>query len=155
MSFADFAGEIKTNMDTAMAAAVTAGLFGGTPMVYNYDKWPGALVGVSALIGQRKVDGQYGAGEPAVDHYDTKIWVYMPAFLTIAIAMGPSVDLYPIVRDQFAKNMQLSGKVEHILPAAPSMDGPGWFEYAGKKVIGVIFNFDVKENVSGEFTVSA
>ena len=60
MSFADFAGEIETNMNTAMTAAVAAGLFKGTPMVYNYDKWPGSLVGVSALIGQRKVDGQYG-----------------------------------------------------------------------------------------------
>ena len=158
MALSDFADEIKTNMETVMSNAQAADVFNSAGNVYNYNEWPGSLVGLSALIGIRGVDADYSIGGPNVDHYGTKIWVYTPNFLTMALAMGPLTDLYPYVRDQFANNIQLSATVEHILPVpAPAlfMDGPGWFTYAGKKVIGVIFNFDVKENVSGDFPVGA
>jgi len=155
MAFEDFSPTVKTNMEKAFSAAVTANIFDAAPPVYDFDSWPGSIMGTCALIGTKDGTQDYGMAEPAIAHHGLKIWLYFPSSYTLAQAMGPAVKMIKLVRNQFAGDIQLGGNAEHILPDAPFYEGPGFLEYAGKGHVGIIFNYDVKENETGNFTIGA
>lgn len=155
MAFDDFSPTIKTNMAAAFTAATSAGIFDDDPPVYDFDSWPGSLMGVCALIGTASGTQEYGLSQPAIAHHNVKIWVYFPQSYALAQAMGPAVKMIELVRNQFANDIKLGGNAEHIMPADPFYEGPGFLEYAGKPHVGIIFNYDVKENETGSFSVGA
>ena len=152
--------KLKTELSTALASAVTAGIFAsGTGAVYNYDAWPASLAALpSILIGFGPGGTQtYGLSSPAILHHYCRIWIYMPTF-TLAQAQAAAMPFMKIVRDQLAGSILLDNTVAHIAPPQePALyyEGPGEVDYAGQKYIALILSYDVKEDETGLFTVSA
>jgi hypothetical protein len=158
MALQTFLPAVKTHMQAVLDAAVTANVIPADGAVYGYNEWPaGLLIAPSVLIGTVGGDVEYSVGGPNIDHHNVRIWIYFPKF-TLAIAMGMAVPMIDLVKKQFAGDIQLGGLVDHFLPPeapAPFYEGPGMLEYAGQEQVGMLFNFDAKENTTGDFTVAA
>ncbi len=110
-----------------------------------------------AIILPTAMQVEYSVAGPFIEVTDVQITIYVVTGI-LAEAMNSVIPFVQRMRDKLAANISLSSTVNHILPvAAPAkwMEGPGGVEYARKIYTGVIFHYQVKENVSGDFTVSA
>ncbi len=155
----DWMPEIKTNMETVHAAALAADEIATEGGVFGYNEWPGATLTLpSTLIGTIGGSQTYGVGSPAIAHHNVKIWVYVSMGISLASAQEMAFPFIERVRNQFAGQITLNAKVKHFLPPDPPAlfyEGPGVIEYAGRQYAGIIFNYDLKENETGNFTPAA
>jgi hypothetical protein len=99
----------------------------------------------------------YSQGGPNNEFHDVRIIIFT-ATGVVAEGHQVAVPFITRMRDKLAANLKLEGTVDHILPReAPAnwYEGPGGIEYAGELYTGISFFYRVKQNVSGDFTVSA
>ena len=158
MPIDDWMGTVKTMMQEVHTAAKTAKVVASKGAVCGYNEWPGALtVMPTSLISVKDGDQTYGMSSPAIAHHNLKIWVFFKG-LTLDQSQKMAVPFIELVRNKFATNITLGRNVDHCLPPSPPeifYSGPGMLRYGDKEYPGLIFNFDVKENETGTFTVSA
>lgn len=129
----------------------------GLEQVHDYTTLPGSLQAFpTAIIIPSGGRVEYSQGGPNIEYTDVLVTIYTAGQI-LPEAMSQAVPFITKVRDKLAGNIQLSGTVNLILPTTEGnwYDGPGQVEYAGKNHVGIIFRYTVKENVNGDFTVSA
>lgn len=146
MAYEDYASVLRTKVGEL------SGLDGG---VRDYTDLPSNLGEFPvAVVLPARGDINYSEGGPRIGFDTITITIYTVGTL-LPEGFGLAVPFIVRVRDKFAANMKLDGSVEHIIPASPWYEGPGQMRYGNKKdLVGIRFNYEVKENVSG-LTVSA
>lgn len=125
--------------------------------VHTMDELPATIqVFPSALITVLSGTFEYSVGGPCLDFTTVQVAIYLAGQI-LPEAYGGAVPLIQKMRDKLAANIKLGGLVDHILPAEGlSYEGPGSLRYGDKEgLIGIVFRYTVKENVTGDFTVSA
>lgn len=128
----------------------------GLEQVHTMDELPGTLqVFPSAIITVTGGGFDYSVGGPCIDIHEVQITIYLAAQI-LPEANALALPFIAGMRDKLAANIRLGGLVDHILPAeGRTYDGPGAVRYGDKEHTGIIFRYLLKENVSGDFTVSA
>lgn len=152
----DWAPEIKTNMQAVRDAAVTALEIPTKGAVYSYNEWPATFLAFPAiLIGTLGGSQDYSIAGPRIAHHNVRIWIFMSEGLSLAETQKMAWPFVERVRDYFAQDLTLGGKVNHFLPPPiPAIFYEvGVISYGGKDYGGIIFNYDLKETES--FTVQA
>lgn len=124
--------------------------------VHTMDELPGSIqVFPTAIVTVISGSFEYSVGGPCLDFHTVQITVYL-ASQVLPEAYGVALPILAKVRDKLAGNIRLSGLVDHILPTeGQTYDGPGAVRYGDKDLLGIIFRYTVKENVTGDFTVAA
>ena len=150
----DWGPVIKSNMEIVLAAAKAANEVPTSGEVYNYNEWPDAINALpSILIGTLGGTQDYSIAGPKIAHHNVKIWVFVGQGLSLKETQAMAWPFVERVRDQFAKNLQLNGTVNHFIPPPH----PALFYEAGNTLYGdaeqsgIIFNYDLKE--TEDFTV--
>lgn len=145
MSIADWMPTLKTNI-----AAVT-----GITQAHTYLDIPGTIQAFPTAI-IMPVGGQiaYSVGGPKIEMTDVQITLYVSGQI-LPEAMGLAVPFIALIRDKLAGDVQLGGTVQYILPAEDWFEGPGGIQYGDKQLVGIIFRYIVKENVTADFAVAA
>ena len=155
----DWGPVIKTHMQTIHTAALAATEIPQIGEVYGYNEWPGALSMLPAsLVGTAGGGQDYGVGSPAIAELIIQIRFYFSLGVSLAEAQNMAFPFIERVRNEFAADMQLGGNADMFHPPPlPALfyDGPGTLEYSGKNYAGIIFNYLLKDNESGTFTVAA
>jgi len=134
---------------------------GGTLKSYrSYERaeFPEALtVYPCALTYMVDVTHEYSAGGPAVDVYNGRTQFHL--FPSAAKSLMPQAMRFVArIRNAAASSITLGGTVAHfaLRRDVPSIEGPVVLKYGSEEPhIGLIVNWRVKENVSGDFIVSA
>ncbi|HAM41547.1 MAG TPA: hypothetical protein DCP69_09480 [Candidatus Omnitrophica bacterium] len=145
MAYEDWAATLKTKVGEL------TGLTGGAR---DYTDLPATLQEFPvAIILPNDGDLDYSSGGPNIEMTRIKITIYTAGSI-LPEAMSICVPFLALVRNKFAAELTLDGLVEYILPTKPWFSGPGVLRYGDKEgLIGIVFNYLVKENVSGDFTV--
>ena len=149
----DWAPEIKTNMQAVRDAAVVAEEIPTKGAVYSYNEWPSALLAFpSILIGTLGGSQDYSIAAPRIAHHNVRIWIFMSEGLVLAETQKMAWPFVERVRDQFAQDLTLGGKVNHFLPPPiPAIFYEvGVITYGGQEYGGIIFNYDLKETETFE-----
>lgn len=97
---------------------------------------------------------EYSTGGPAVALHRVQIILYVSKQI-LAKTLGKAVPFIKLVRNKLASDFQLGGNVSYLLPDEPFYEGPGAIVFGDLEYIGIVFNVLVKENETGDFTVSA
>ena len=158
MPIDDWMPTVKTMMLEVHAAAKAADYIQTKGKVCGYNEWPGKVAYLpTSLISVKDGDQTYGSSSPALAHHNLKIWVFFQG-VTLAQSQKMAVPFIELVRNKFATNITLGGNVDHCLPPNPPeifYSGPGMLRYGNEEYPGLIFNYDIKEDETGTFTVSA
>jgi hypothetical protein len=128
-------------------------------LVYRKAEFPAALSDFPCVL--TFVDGlqpNYSAGGPLID-----AWTGISEFhlwADLSPAHYPELMLYfARIRTAMAQHLSLGGRVSHFLPRADvpyPIRGPVKLKYGGEEDhLGIVVQWQVKENVSGEFTIAA
>jgi hypothetical protein len=128
----------------------------GLVQIHTMDELPGTLqVFPSAIITVIAGAFEYSVGGPCIDLHEVQITIFL-ANQVLPEANALALPFIAGIRDKLAANIKLAALVDHILPAdGRTYDGPGAVRYGDKEHTGIIFRYMVKENVTGDFTVSA
>lgn len=124
--------------------------------VHTMDELPGALaVFPTAIITVTGGRFEYSGGGPCLDFHEVQITVYL-ASQVLPEAFGTALPIIEKVRNKLAGNIRLGSLVDHILPdEAQTYQGPGAVRYGDADLLGIIFRYTLKENVTGDFTIAA
>lgn len=129
----------------------------GIVQVHDYTDLPGSLQAFpTAIILTESGEILYSGPGPKIEYHDIQITIYTAGQI-LPEGLSQAVPFITRVRDKLAGNVQLNGKVNYIdtRPEEKWYEGPGQVDYAGKNHTGIIFRYRVKEDVTGDFTVSA
>ena len=156
MPVTDWGPKIESNMEAVLAAAKAAGEIPTSGEVYGYKEWPASISAFpSVLIGSLGGTQDYGVAAPRIAHHNIRIWVFVASGLSLKEAQAMAWPFVARVRDQFAQDLTLDGKVNHFIPPThPAIFYEvGVVDFAGKSHSAIIFNYDLKE--TEDFTVQA
>lgn len=124
--------------------------------VFERQEFPAAITQVPcAITYTTEVTSQYSLGGPLID-----MWQGQTEFhLTLDIDKSYYPELmrfFAKIRNAAAGSMTLSSKVDHFLlrvDEGPSIQGPITLQYGSEEPhLGIIVYWEVKENVSGDYT---
>lgn len=125
--------------------------------VYERAEWPEAIAAPCVLTYTTEVVMRYSLGGPCVE-----LWNGVSEFhLTQDIGKHnyPAIMLFfARIRDAAASSMQLGGAVSHfaLRTDTPSIQGPVRLQYGAEpEHLGLIVNWEVKENTTGDFSPAA
>lgn len=129
--------------------------------VFEKDEFPEALTAdlyPCALTYTVDVASDYGAGGPNIDFYHGRTEFHVVP--SAAKSYYPRLMRYlALVRNAAAGSVKLAGKVDSFLLRAdegPSIEGPVLLQYGSEEPhLGLVVHWVVKEDVSGDFAVSA
>jgi hypothetical protein len=127
--------------------------------VYADDQpWPESLQELPcALSYATDCTPEYSTGGPLVDMYRgvTEFHLFPN---TAKINLPPLMKFFARIRNAAAGSMTLSGKVAHFLlrKDVPGIQGPVTLTYGQDAPhLGILANWEVKENVTGDYTPAA
>lgn len=141
-------GDWRANLTTLL------GTVSGVKQVYDYTTLNSAITSTPCIVWvPLGGDQEYSLGGPAVAMHRAQIVLYVTNQIK-AISLGVAVPYIESIRNILASDMTLSGSVAYMLPDEPFYEGPGAIDYAGTSYIGITFNVLIKENETGDFTVS-
>ncbi len=125
--------------------------------VYEKDEFPESLPDLNttkcALTYITDVTTSYSAGGPCIDLYQGMTEFHLAADLK-KTNLAYLLRFIARIRNAAAGNIKLGGTVDHF--AVKSITGPMALQYGDEALHhGLVVEWEVKENVSGDFTVSA
>jgi len=146
MPLDDWMGNLRTTVQ-----AVT-----GIRKAYKYDEIPANFGTVlpAALIVPVSGEVEYSIGGPNISIHNIQVVVYVTAQV-LSNALADAVPFIELVRNAIAADVTLGGTVVHILPGSPFYEGPMGINYGDRQLIGIVFNYMVKENETGSYPVTA
>ncbi len=125
--------------------------------LFERDEFPESLPDLNttkcALTYVTDVEVQYSAGGPCIDLYKGTTEFHLTADLKKS-NLPYLLRFISRIRDAAAGSIKLGGTVDHFV--VKSITGPMALQYGDEALHhGFVVEWEVKENVSGDFTVSA